>query len=63
MKKKFYKSISDTDYLSNEQLNSIEMGGCDESCKQGCSVSNFDGQQSYKQQAVNMESLNAREIE
>jgi hypothetical protein len=60
MKKNFYKSISETDYLSDEQLNSIEMGGCPQSCKQGCSGSNFDGQQPYMRQA---ESVEDRELQ
>lgn len=63
MKKNFYKSISETDYLSDEQLNSIEMGGCSQSCKQGCSGSNFDGQQSYMHQAESVESVEAGELQ
>ena len=51
MKKFHYKPISETDYLSSEQLDSIEMGDksqCEPSCKKGCSPSNHDGSSTSK---------------
>lgn len=35
-----YKPISETDYLSDSQLASIEAGSCDAACKKSCMPGN-----------------------
>jgi hypothetical protein len=38
-----FPKIDQSQLLSDEQLNSIEGGACDESCKKGCSSGNQKG--------------------
>ena len=46
MKKFNYKAISETDFLTSKQMDSIELGVCSEGCKQGCHDGNHNGRNS-----------------
>lgn len=52
MEKNNYKAISETDFLTTEQMNSIEMGVCSAGCKQGCHDGNHDGRESESVQEL-----------
>lgn len=58
MKKMKFRSISETDFLSDEQLDAVEMGSrkCEPSCKKGCLPSRHDGQSTVKE-AKDLDSL------
>lgn len=62
MRKFNYKTISETDFLNSEQMNSIELGVCSAGCKQGCSSGNHDGRESKSVNEIERQVQNSAEV-